>query len=169
MGNQGNAEALQPYKFNSENQYEPEGKTVGMWSSSTGQLQREVFFSTLGWLQSAFWQVLFTHLWAIGYFQIPSMSTVADYGYTCVLLFFVTYWREMHFYWAHRGMHPWFAREKGLLDGDVGAFLYRHAHSLHHKSFNPGPWSGLCMHPIEHFLYYSCATLLPLMFSKLHP
>ena len=23
---------------------------------------------------------------------------------------------------------------------DIGAFLYRHAHSLHHKSYNPGPW-----------------------------
>jgi len=167
--NQGNAEALKPYKFNSENQYEPQGEAVGMWSSSSSQLQREVFFSTLGWLQSAFWQVLFTHLWAIGYFQIPSMSASADYMYTFALLFFVTYWREIHFYFAHRGMHPWFARENGLLDGDIGAFLYRHAHYLHHKSYNPGPWSGLCMHPIEHFLYYSCATLLPLMFSNVHP
>merc|ERR1719198_1620571 len=65
----------------------------------------------------------------------------------------VTYWREIHFYWAHRGMHPWRDRKNGLLDGDIGAWLYRHAHSLHHKSYNPGPWSGLSMHPIEHFLY----------------
>lgn len=69
---------------------------------------------------------------------------------------------------AHRGMHPWWDRENGLLSGDVGAFLYRHVHSLHHKSYNPGPWSGLSMHPVEHFLYYSCATLPPL-FLSVHP
>merc|ERR1712050_598104 len=80
----------------------------------------------------------------------------------------MTYWREVHFYCAHRGMHPWWDRDNGLLNGDIGAFLYRHVHSLHHKSFNPGPWSGLCMHPVEHFFYYSCATLLPLVFT-VHP
>ena len=40
--------------------------------------------------------------------------------------------------------------------------------SLHHKSYNPGPWSGLSMHPIEHLMYYSCAWLLPLFFT-IHP
>ena len=66
-----------------------------------------------------------------------------------------------------RVMHPWFDIRSGLMDGDVGAWLYRVAHSLHHKSHNPGPWSGLSMHPIEHFLYYSC-TLTPLVWT-LHP
>ena len=45
---------------------------------------------------------------------------------------------------------------------------YMKAHKLHHKSMNPGPWSGLSMHPIEHFLYYSCAWL-PALFMPLHP
>lgn len=40
-------------------------------------------------------------------------------------------------------------------------------HSLHHKSRNPGPWSGLAMHPVEHLLYYTC-TLLCLLY-KAHP
>ena len=26
---------------------------------------------------------------------------------------------------------------------------------MHHKNVNPGPWSGLAMHPIEHFIYFS--------------
>ena len=65
-------------------------------------------------------------------------------------------------------MHPWWDRKLGLMDGDVGAWLYRHAHSLHHKSYNPGPWSGLSMHPIEHFFYYSCAWLPPLLVA-VHP
>ena len=37
-----------------------------MLASSTGQLQREILFTTLGWLQSAAWTVLFAWLWATG-------------------------------------------------------------------------------------------------------
>ena len=44
---------------------------------------------------------------------------------------------------------------------------YSHVHSLHHKSYITGPWSGLAMHPVEHLFYYSC-TLLTMVFS-LHP
>merc|ERR1712032_538286 len=76
--------------------------------------------------------------------------------------------RGLHFFCAHRCMHPWWNVKNGLRQGDIGAFLYRHVHSLHHKSYNPGPWSGLCMHPVEHFLYYTCATLPPL-FLTVHP
>merc|ERR1719310_2697993 len=73
-------------------------------------------------------------------------------------------------------MHPWWNRKYGLLKGDVGAFLYRHVHSLHHKSYNPGPWSSLSMHPCEHLLYFSCFLLsylvpyhpLHLLLNKYH-
>ena len=66
--------------------------------------------------------------------------------------------------WCHRVMHPWNWR---IFGADVGQFLYTNVHSLHHKSYNTGPFSGLAMHPVEHLLYYTC-TLLPLIFS-LHP
>lgn len=64
-------------------------------------------------------------------------------------------------------MHPWWSVQNGLADGDVGAFLYRHVHSLHHQSRNPGPWSGLSMHPVEHFFYYTCAYFPLVLFC--HP
>ena len=50
---------------------------------------------------------------------------------------------------------------------DVGAWLYRVAHSVHHTSRNIQPMSGISMHPIEGIIYLS-ATLLPLMFIH-HP
>ena len=37
--------------------------------------------------------------------------------------------------------------------------LYNLAHYLHHKNTNPGPWSGLSMHPIEHILYFTGVIL----------
>jgi sterol desaturase/sphingolipid hydroxylase (fatty acid hydroxylase superfamily) len=36
---------------------------------------------------------------------------------------------------------------------DVGRFLYKHVHSLHHKSYNPTAFSGTSMHPVEAFMY----------------
>ena len=33
--------------------------------------------------------------------------------------------------------------------------LYRTVHILHHRNIHIGPWSGLSMHPVEHFLYIS--------------
>ena len=37
--------------------------------------------------------------------------------------------------------------------------LYKYVHSLHHRNNDPEPFSGLCMHPIEHMYYLSCAAL----------
>lgn len=157
---------MQKGKYNPKNQYEKDAPDqVKMFQSSTGNLEREIFFNTLGWLQSSAYQCTMMHLWASGvvpyydsFWSVPAWSLFH--------LAFVTYWREFHFYWCHRAIHPWW---KGgtLATGDLGAFLYKHVHSLHHKSHNPGPWSGLSMHPVEHFLYYTC-TLLPLFF-KAHP
>ena len=166
------AKGLQPFKFNARHQYEPDayeedGARVGVLSSSTGHLQREIFYNTLGWLQSGCWQCLMTWAWASG-----ALAVAPDFASrlwpNLLGLHLITYWREIHFYWCHRGIHPWWDMRNGLRQGDVGAFLYRWAHSLHHKSHNPGPWSGLSMHPVEHFLYYSCAWLLPLFFT-VHP
>lgn len=70
-----------------------------------------------------------------------------------------TQWRGVHFFAVHRGMHPWWHIRRSVWDGDLGATLYRHVHSLHHKSFNPGPWSSLSMHPVEHIFYFSCFAL----------
>lgn len=74
-------------------------------------------------------------------------------------LLVVPYWRDFHFYWIHRMMHRW----RTTTIPDVGQWLYTHVHSLHHKSYNTGPLSGLSMHPVEHLIYYTC-TLLPFVF-----
>lgn len=176
-------------KFNAANQYEPalswkpesyeptdqaaqSSVAVGAMSSTTGQLEREMFYSTLGWLQSSAWQVAIMHLWATG--RVPFYDTFWAFpAYSVFHLLFPTVWRLFHFYWIHRFMHPWTAARGPL---DVGALLYRHVHALHHKSSSPGPWAGLAMHPVEHFFYYTClctAFLVPLhplhvLYTKFH-
>ncbi|MEE3091883.1 MAG: sterol desaturase family protein, partial [Pseudomonadota bacterium] len=61
------------------------------------------------------------------------------------LFFLVPFVHEVGFYFAHRFLH-W-------------PPLYRIAHQLHHRNTNPGPWSGLSMHPIEHVIYFSSVLI----------
>lgn len=160
-----NYELLKKNKYDEESPY---GDKIGFFTSSNGYLQREIFYTTLGWLQSTAYQCFIMHLWARGIIDYQKSFWDRPF-FNFMSLYIVCYWRDFHFYWVHRAMHPWWKREYGLAQGDIGAFLYKHFHSLHHKSYNPGPWSGLSMHPVEHFLYYTC-TLLPLIipFHPLH-
>ncbi|KAI9026307.1 hypothetical protein DFJ74DRAFT_36362 [Hyaloraphidium curvatum] len=87
------------------------------------------------------------------------LGTVA--GWLWVLS--MPYWRIAHFYCIHRLIHPW--RTKTV--PDLGRFLYRHVHSLHHKAYNPTAMSALRMHPVESALYFS-AALVPVLFGA-HP
>jgi sterol desaturase/sphingolipid hydroxylase (fatty acid hydroxylase superfamily) len=103
------------------------------------------------------YEVLFMNMWAN-----DKISTVyydfwgdsfADGAYSCLLILATPIWREFHFYWIHRFSH-WKP-------------FYKRVHYLHHKNTNPGPWSGLSMHPIEHILYFS--VVIPHMFIPCHP
>lgn len=158
-----------------------------------GSVWRERFWSTCGFVWSTAWECLILHWWASG--AIPACGSdgpvgVGPVGLGCrmatpsmadlharplmvcwFLLGFpvTTQFRGIHFFFAHRFMHPWWKLGNGLLDGDVGAFMYRHVHSLHHRSYNPGPWSSLSMHPVEHMLYFSCFLLARLVpYHPLH-
>ena len=147
-------------KFNPKDQYAP-------GTDGIANLRREQLYTTLGFLMSSAYEVVVLRLWASGsaWLQPCYEDFWAFPAWSIFHIIVVAYWRDFHFYFCHRLMHPWRFKVLGL--GDPGAFLYRHVHSLHHKSHNPGPWSGLSMHPVEHFLYCSC-TLLNAFFS-LHP
>merc|ERR1711871_468691 len=62
-------------------------------------------------------------------------------AYSC----FVPLWRDFHFYFAHRFLHI--------------RCLYKFVHVLHHRNKEIEPWSGLCMHPIEHLYFCMCCTI----------
>lgn len=66
-------------------------------------------------------------------------------------------WGDCHFYFTHRLLH---FRQ-----------LYAKIHKYHHESFNPDPFSGLSMHPIESAVYFFSAFAIsffvPLWFARL--
>jgi sterol desaturase/sphingolipid hydroxylase (fatty acid hydroxylase superfamily) len=152
------ADRLRERKFNIENQYE----------NSSNQLFREVFQSTLAWIQLTAWQCAIMWCMRTGvieyypdFFAMPKLFNLIPLGVAQVL--FVSYWREFHFYWIHRIMHPGVK----IFGWDLGAFLYKQVHITHHLSRNIGPWSGFSMSVAEVFLYLTCA--LTVFLGRTHP
>lgn len=80
-------------------------------------------------------------LWAFANGIIPYVEFSEAPVYFIALFFAIPIIHELHFYLVHRLIH-------------IPA-LYRFVHSVHHRNVNPGPWSGLSMHPVEHLLYFS--------------
>ncbi|MDZ4816812.1 MAG: sterol desaturase family protein [Verrucomicrobiota bacterium] len=85
------------------------------------------------------------YMWAAANHWVPYVSWTEHPIYCTVWMLLIPIWREFHFYWIHRLIH-W-------------KRIYRYVHSLHHKNVNPGPWSGLAMHPIEHIFYFSVVLI----------
>lgn len=132
---------LQPFKFNPKR-------------PSTQQLLHDAFWTTTAVVSAAAIEIWLCHMWASGAiaFQHSLMDTPVQ---NMLWILFVTHWRIPHFHLMHRAMHPW----KTTRVPDVGVFLYKHVHALHHKSYNPTAFSGTSMHPVESTLYFSSCLL----------
>jgi sterol desaturase/sphingolipid hydroxylase (fatty acid hydroxylase superfamily) len=85
-------------------------------------------------------------LWAQARGIVPVTTWSASPIYCAFLMFLLPFFHAVHFYVAHRAIH-W-------------PPLYNSVHYLHHANLNPGPWSGIAMHPVEHLFYFSGALLL---------
>lgn len=97
-----------------------------------------VFWTTSG---IAIWTVfenIACYLWTTG--RLPYSPD--SFGSITLALMAVPVWRSVHFYFAHRFLHF--------------SPLYKQVHSLHHRNTDVEPFSGLCMHPVEHLYYYAC-------------
>ena len=80
-------------------------------------------------------------LWSFASGKITIFQFSDGWIWFCLWFPLLQIWQSFHFYWWHRMLHI--------------PFFYRIAHSVHHRNLNPGPWSGISMHPIEHALFYS--------------
>ena len=130
------------------------------------QFAHDAFWSTCSTLISSVFELaLFYHYAKSAASWVQPGATDSWYTHVPTIAWALTmpYWRLAHFYTVHRLMHKWFpsrAPGTGVIP-DVGAFLYKHVHGLHHLSKNPTAWSGVSMHPVESSCYYS-AMLIPL-------
>lgn len=110
-----------------------------------GKVIHNAYYSALGALQWTLWEALFVYSYATG--RLPYLSDKEAFATPWGLAQFAAWFaivplfRELHFYFAHRLIH-------------IRA-LYRYIHSLHHRNTDVEPFSGLCMHPIEHLFYFT--------------
>jgi sterol desaturase/sphingolipid hydroxylase (fatty acid hydroxylase superfamily) len=115
------------------------------------QHQRDAFWTAVGFLINAAIEVGFMHLFATG--RIPTLSMTEHPLWFAFWIPVVPMTQDVHFFFAHRLLHF--------------KLVYKWVHYLHHKSYNPGPWSGMAMHPVEQAIYLT-RSFLPLVFC-LHP
>jgi sterol desaturase/sphingolipid hydroxylase (fatty acid hydroxylase superfamily) len=80
-------------------------------------------------------------MWLYANQYIPYVSPQDHPIYFCVMMCLVPLLRETHFYLIHRLIH-W-------------GPIYKWVHYLHHNNVDPGPLSGLAMHPVEHLFYWT--------------
>lgn len=118
------------------------------------QIKHDSFWTSSATVTATMLEWLMCHLMATG--KLAFDHNMADkpikYIFWCL---FLTHVREPHFYSVHRFMHPW--RVEGVPDG--GKVMYKHVHSLHHKSYNITAFSGTSMHPVESTMYYAACML----------
>lgn len=111
------------------------------------KLLHNTFWTLSGTVIWAAYENVFCYLWSTG--RLPYVNDSITFGgspqgifYFLTALAGVPVWRSVHFYFAHRFLH-------------YGP-LYQQVHSLHHRNTDIEPFSGLCMHPVEHLYYYAC-------------
>jgi sterol desaturase/sphingolipid hydroxylase (fatty acid hydroxylase superfamily) len=106
-----------------------------------------MFWTLSGIVIWSLFENVMCYLWATG--RLPYIQDSLSFGGSLtgtarllIAVMGVPLWRSFHFYFAHRFLH-------------FGP-LYQQVHSLHHRNTDIEPFSGLCMHPVEHLYYYSC-------------
>ena len=123
----------------------------------SGQLEREVTYTTVAMVIASVYHVIAIIGKTNGSFLQGALPAFAFDAETA--LFFGRFalfglLSDAHFFVVHRFLH-------------IPA-VYAVAHKLHHMSKNPGPWSGLSMHPIESAIYLS-KVFIPFLFTTAHP
>jgi len=90
-----------------------------------------------------FYQILLLWSYANGFISQISFS-INPFWFLALFLLIILF-ESVHFYFVHRLLHF--------------KFFYKFFHHVHHRNINPGPWSGISMHPFEHLLYFSTVLI----------
>lgn len=140
---------LQPFKFKAG---DPPSR----------QIPHDAFWAVVSAVIAAGWEIGLLHFWGRGRLHAATFPNDAWYRdpTTLLLLLALPYIQIVHFYFIHRFMHKW-DTPKGVFD--LGEFLYRHVHSLHHLSRDPTAFSGISMHPVESTIFFSTMLIAGLL------
>lgn len=129
------------------------------------RVAQDAAWSTLSALVAAAWEVVIAHAWARGWLPPGAGARVPGDAWwahapTLAALLALPYLQIVHFYVIHRMMHRWWvlpprAAPSSRWLPDVGAWLYRNVHYIHHRARDPTAFSGIAMHPVESAIFFS--------------
>lgn len=88
-----------------------------------------MFWTHVSTFISTLFEVLVLHWMAVGRYPTATPAVWWQDAATLAWVFTMPYWRLTHFFFLHRGMHPW----RTTTVPDIGQVLYDWVHSLHHK------------------------------------
>lgn len=115
-------------------------------SYNLSKVIHNAFWTTSGIAIWTIYENVFAYLWSTGRLLYISDKISISTPFGCIVflatLMGIPLWRSIHFYFAHRFLHY--------------TPLYKQVHSLHHRNTDIEPFSGLCMHPVEHMYYFAC-------------
>ena len=112
------------------------------------KLLHNMWYSFLGVVQYTMWESIVLYCYAtnrISFLSDQDAFTMTNPWNALIAassVLWVVWYREFHFYFAHRFIHF--------------KALYKFVHSVHHRNADVEPFAGLCMHPIEHLYYFAC-------------
>jgi sterol desaturase/sphingolipid hydroxylase (fatty acid hydroxylase superfamily) len=124
------------------------GKVIDERPLRPGQVRQEVGWSLVSIAIFGGYGALTLWLDAHGFTRIRWELTAGGLLADLVVL---TLWNEAHFYACHRLLHT--------------RWLFRHVHSVHHRSRVPTPFSTYSFHPVEATLLGSVMVLLQLFYD----
>jgi sterol desaturase/sphingolipid hydroxylase (fatty acid hydroxylase superfamily) len=123
------------YKYNKR---WPDASNPSFFGGS--QLVDNVFYSFV-WATPIMtaWEVL--GLWTLANGYTPTATWAASPVYLTMLILTVQVYHIVHFHAAHWLLH------RGP--------MYTYVHAVHHRNVNIAPWSGMSLHPVEAFMFFS--------------
>lgn len=134
------------------------------------RVAQDAAWATLSALVAAAWEVAIAHAWARGWLTPVSVPGDVWWAHapTLAALLALPYFQIVHFYAIHRMMHRWFApgARSSLASRwlpDVGAWLYRYVHYIHHRARDPTAFSGIAMHPVESAIFFTTMPIAALL------
>jgi len=132
--------------------YHPDWTGRGKRFLFGSQLRDNVFRTMVtGVLTWTAYEVLY--IWLLSQGVLPTVTFAQSPVWFIAFFIVIPLIRETHFYFIHKLLHT--------------PRLMKRVHSIHHMNINPGPWSGLAMHPVEMALYFS--VVLFNFFIPSHP
>jgi Delta7-sterol 5-desaturase len=111
----------------------------------SAQLRREFLYSMSTVVIFAATGFLIYSLAAKGTLTIYEDVDAYGWIYWSATLIALIVLHDLYFYWTHQAMHH--------------PAIFRHVHSVHHRSRNPSPWAAYSFHPVEAIVQ---AAFLPL-------